>query len=102
MQGAFRNEVIKRGQLYAHNGIDKPVSEVVKEVLLLAGHAAPQANGIQQTVDNSAGNGGQAPQQQIPAQKPPVIPNVGGQGTSPAKRVVRSLDEIRALAKQQS
>jgi hypothetical protein len=100
MPGAFKNEIIKRGQFYAHQGIDAPVDQVVKEVLMLAGHAAPQANGIQQTVDNGAGNGGQAPQQLIPPQKPPVIPNVGGQGTSPAKRVVRSLDDIRALAKQ--
>lgn len=102
VQGAFRNEVIKRGQFYASQGVDAPVEQVVKEVLQLVGHVVPQATGPQQPADNGAGTGGQAPQQQTPSQKPPVIPNVGGQGTSPAKRVVRSLDDIRALAKQQS
>jgi hypothetical protein len=100
--GAFRNEVIKRGQFYAHQGVDAPVEQVVKEVLQLVGQVVPQAPGPQQPADNSAGMGGQAPQGQAPTPKPPVIPNVGGQGTSPAKRVVRSLDDIRALAKQQS
>jgi hypothetical protein len=99
MPGAFKAEVIKRGQFYAHQGVDAPVDQVVKELLMLVGPQAPQANGIQQTVDNNAGIGGQASQQQNPIQKPHVIPNVGAQGTSPAKRVVRSLDEIRALAK---
>jgi len=102
VQGAFRNEVIKRGQFYAHQGVDAPVEQVVKEVLQLVGQVVPQATGPQQPVDNGVGTGGQAPQQQPPTQKPPVIPNVGSQGTSPAKRVVRSLDDIRALAKQQS
>lgn len=99
MQGAFKAEVIKRGQLYAHQGIDAPVEQVVKEILSLVGHVVPPAPGQQRPEDNSAFPGGQAPQSNTPSQKPPVIPNVGGQGTSPAKRVVRSLDDIRALAK---
>jgi hypothetical protein len=102
MQGAFQNEVIKRGQFYALQGKDISVEQAVKEVLALVGHVVQPGAGSQQPVGNGAGQGGQAPQQQTPAQKPPVIPNVGGQGTSPAKRVVRSLDDIRALAKQQT
>lgn len=102
--GAFKAEVIKRGQLYAYQGKDISVEEAVREVIGLMGvnaqaPVAPQQ--VQQPVNNSAGNGqGTAPQAQAPSQKPPVIPNVGGQGTSPAKKVVRSLDDIRALSKQ--
>lgn len=104
-QGAFRAEVIKRGQLHAFHGNDISVEQAVKEVVELMGGipAAPSTpQGQQQApANNSGSNGGTAPQAQTPPQaKPPVIPNVGGQGTSPAKKVVRSLDDIRALSKQ--
>jgi hypothetical protein len=106
--GAFKAEVINRGKFYAFQGKDISVEEAVKEVAgmfapFITTAAAPVTpqNEQQQAQVNSAGNGaGTAPQAQAPAQKPPVIPNVAGQGTSPAKKVVRSLDDIRALSKQ--
>lgn len=101
--GSLKAEIIKRGQLYAYQGVDKPVAEVVKEILGFVGHVVPQAQpGQQQPGVGSTQQAGAATQQQAPQAKPPVIPNVGGQGTSPAKKKVRSLDELRELAKQQT
>jgi hypothetical protein len=100
-QGAFQSEVIKRGQLYALQGVDAPVAQVVSEVLGLVGNVIPQAPAGGQLPGNVTATPGQQ-SQAAPVVKPPVIPNVGGQGTSPTKKVVRSLDDIRALAKQQT
>jgi hypothetical protein len=101
--GALKAEIIKRGQFYAYQGVDKPVADVVKEILGFVGHVVPQAQpGAQQPGVGSAQPAGQSTQQAAPTVKPPVIPNVGGQGTSPAKKKVRSLDDLRELSKQQT
>jgi hypothetical protein len=98
---AFRAEVIKRGQLHALNGNDISVEQAVSEVVQMLGGFPQQSTpqGQQLAPANNTGNLGGQPQATI-QNKPPVIPNVGGQGTSPAKKVVRSLDDIRALSKQ--
>jgi hypothetical protein len=105
-QGAFRAEVIKRGQLHAFQGNDISVEQAVKEVIDLMGGIpqvnTPQGQSTAPANNNVNGTSGQAPQAQVQAPKPKVIPNVTGQGTSPVKKVVRSLDDLRALSRAQT
>ncbi len=91
-QGAFRSEVIKRGQ-YAHytTGADISVEQAVSEVMQTF---SPLLQGAASAPQVAAQTGAVAP----PA-APPVIPNVAGRATSPAKRVVKSLAEMRELSK---
>ncbi len=92
--GSFRAEVIRRGQFYAHQGQDISVDQAVSEVLRLVGwqgQQQPQAGG-----PPSPQAAGQPPT--IPAQAPqalPVIPNIQGRGTSPAKQVFSSMADIK-------
>lgn len=89
--GAFRDEVIKRGKLYAHQGQDITVDQAVTEVLNLLGHQAPSAQQAAPAV---------APPKAMGDAKKPVIPNFQGRGTSPAKKVVKSIDDLKNYAKQ--
>ena len=105
--GAFKNEVINRGiMLSQQSGNDVPAEQVVQEVVQLIGPSVQyqQQQPIQQQMQQ---NPQQAVQQQQvmgqqhlqppqvqPQQAPatvPVIPNIQGRGTSPAKKRVRSL-----------
>ena len=81
--GAFREEVIKRGQMYAHQGQDVSAQQVVTELIGLVGHVAQDAPP-------------QAAQQEQP-QKKPVIPNITGKGTSPVKRVPKSVEDLQKI-----
>lgn len=96
-QGAFREEVIRRGQYHAYTtNVDVPVEQVVKEVLSLVHHGDPG-----QQLGTPLVNGGSAVQQaagQAPVQKKPVIPNIQGRGTSPVKKIPRSIDDLKKLA----
>lgn len=84
--GAFKAEVIKRGQLYETlNGTSITVEQAVNEVVALIGglpQAAPDAqNGTQEATAH---------------QQKPVIKNFSGASqTSPTKKVFSSIDEIR-------
>lgn len=91
--GAFRDEVIRRGQYYANlpNAQDIPVEQAVREIMNLAGPIAAQAMAQQAPQDMGLS-------QQVQAQQSkPVIPNIKGRGTSPAKKVVRSISDLRKL-----
>lgn len=91
--GAFKALVIQRGQYYAlAQGVDMPPEQVVSDVLAMIGTQAstPQANGA------NGNGGGTAPQ------KPPVLPNVSGKGTSPAKKIITSTDQLRQLAAEKA
>lgn len=93
--GAFRAEVIKRGQLAFHTtGQDIPVDQAMKEVLALAGGVLPSGgNPAAQTQAPAAAQGSPAPVQ------PPIIPNVSGRGASPAKRAITSIADLRERAR---
>jgi hypothetical protein len=92
--GAFREEVIKRGDYY-ETVLGKliPVSQAVDEIVSTYGLSA-QAQGSQP----------QAQQPSVPVQaqsQKPVIPNLkGSSGQSPVKQVPKSLDDIRKLRDQ--
>lgn len=85
--GAFRDEVILRGQLaWQTRGVDLTPEQAVKEVLALAGGSVAPA---------------QSPQPQAQAQqRPPVIPNISGKGSSPARRAPRSIEDLKKLANE--
>jgi hypothetical protein len=91
--GAFMQEVIRRGQLaYFQKGIDLPVADAVKEVTTFFGSPIQQ-----QTMA--------APTQAMPTQQfvkndKPVIPNVKGGAQSPARKVVRSIADLKSIAQQ--
>jgi hypothetical protein len=93
--GAFRDEVIRRGQYYASlpDPQDIPVEQAVREILGLVG-PIPQA---QQAVGDE-GQAMEATPAPVVQNQKPVIPNIRGRGTSPAKKVVRSVDDLRKLA----
>ena len=84
--GAFKAEVFRRGQMYAHQGQDVPVNQVVTELINLVGGAPAVA----------PGQGAQAQTQTAQTQKP-VIPNISGKGTSPVKRVPKSIEDLRKI-----
>lgn len=91
--GAFRDLVIQRGQYhYMASGVDLPAGQAVQEVLGMLGLQGQQAAG------QAAGVAGVA--QPASGGAKPVIPNIQGRGTSPAKRVVKSTDDLRRLANQ--
>lgn len=89
--GAFRDLVIQRGQFHAlASGVDMPASQVVGEVLAMIG---AQVQG-----GNAQGQGKTT--QQAAGEKKPVLPNISGKGTSPARRIVKSTADLRKLASQ--
>jgi hypothetical protein len=89
--GAFRAEVIRRGQHAFHTqGSDVPAEALVADMLSTFGPlVSPQA---------PAGMSG-APAMAAPQAKP-TLPNIMGKGTSPAKRVPKNLADLRQMAQQ--
>lgn len=85
--GAFRDEVIKRGQYYASVGGGKDISveQAVNEVMHLLGGAAQKAPSVN-------------PATVAAQQAKPVIPNIKGRGTSPTKQAIRSVKDLKKFA----
>lgn len=105
--GAFRAEVIRRAQMmHAATGQDPTAEQAVGEMLRLIGWnggETPAAQAAQPPAQNGAVNAGavaggtaQAPG----AGAKPTLPNIRGRGTSPAKSVPKSVDELRKLARE--
>lgn len=97
-QGAFLEQVARTGDYFWRQGRDVSVQDAVQEVMKLIGRgqqASPQAH-MQQPFPGQ-GMAPQQPQGGVPQapQKKPVIPSVQGTGTSPVKRVYRSMDDIK-------
>lgn len=89
-EGAFRDEVIKRGILHWQmNQADISPDDAVKEVMSMIG-------GFQGAPAQSAP---MAPSQ-TQSKSPQVIPNVGAKNSSPTKRAPKSLAELKQLADQ--
>lgn len=97
--GAFYDEVWNRGKFHAMvNKTNPTAKEVVDEVLQMVGGvgAQPQAPSQPQGQPNPAQASQGAPK---PTQKP-VIPRVEGSGASPARPVIKSLDQIRKIRQE--
>lgn len=92
-QGAFREEIIKRGQYYAQtSGVDVPPQELAKE---LAAYVGP----IQEFATNN--NSPTNPHNRVvqPRQKK-TLPKIAGGGQNPVKKPIRSIAELRAKAQE--
>jgi hypothetical protein len=88
--GSFKTEVIRAGQLaIATQKKDITVQEAINEVVKLY---KPLLSGMAKTPPPGAGN------PKAPAQKN-VLPKIAGQNSSPARKEVSSLAELRELAK---
>lgn len=95
--GAFKNEVIARGQYHWFtSNKDVPTEQAVQEVLSLIGWS-------QQAQQQQPAPGVQAQPQVATPRAPdakPVIPAIQGKGTSPAKQVYSSMAQIEARRKE--
>ena len=94
--GAFREEIIRRGQYYENvHKISPPVSQLVTEILNLAGHT-PNPQGVG-AIPQQNGQASQfAPNQQQPK---PVIPSFAGASAtkSPTKKVPTSIADLKQM-----
>ena len=88
---AFRDKVILIGQAYAAKGIDLPAQAAIQEAVKELRAINPQLGGFMAQAQ-------EAPKVVQPSTKP-TLPNIQGRGTSPVKSTVRSLDDLRNLAK---
>lgn len=86
--GAFKSEVIKRGQYYeAVHKISPPANQLVAEVLNIIGMQAQQ--GMQQSAPGQVLQNQQA--------KPVISSFVGGGAKSPARKAPTSIDDLRKM-----
>ena len=91
--GAFRDEVIRRGQYYeAVHKISPPASQLVTEILALIGGQNPAQQG---TVNLQQGTPSQVVQNQ--SAKPVISSFQGGGAQSPARKVPTSVADLRQL-----
>lgn len=98
--GAFKQLVVERGIYHGTvNKVDITPQQAIQEALQILGGSTPQG-----TAPSQAGQtvGTQTPVQQLQQQQQkPVIPNIQGQATvSPAKKAVKSIDDIRNRYKE--
>lgn len=98
--GAFRNEVIRRGQL-AWNTQQKDLSaeEAVTQVLTFAQALMGQPTQEMPDSENhmvDARTGATVPQPKRGA----TIPNITGRGSSPVRKAPRSIEELKKLASE--
>lgn len=93
--GAFKAEVIRRGQYYeAVHKTSPPASQLVAEVLSLIG---VQAQAQQGTEAASQGTSSQTVQQ---SQKPVISSFQGSGAKSPARKVPQSIEDLRKMRQQ--
>lgn len=99
--GAFKQEVIRRGQYLWHTEQrDIPAKQAIHEVISNYGLSSMQNQYQQQGMPVNAG-ASQAPvTQQITQQIKPTLPNFRGSGTSPVKRVPQTLEDLKKIAAQ--
>ncbi len=98
--GAFRAEVIRRGQAYAAAGQDISAEQAVKEVLQLIGYQQQQAVSSQVAPPAPPAPESVETAQSVPQAQKPTLPHIRGKGTSPTKQVPKSIDDLRKLAAQ--
>lgn len=91
--GAFKAEVIRRGQYYeAVHKISPPASQLVQEILSLIGVQA-------QTQQGTQASSTETPSQVIhnQQQKPVISSFAGGGAKSPTRKVPSSIDDLRKM-----
>jgi hypothetical protein len=105
--GAFQAEVIRRGQYHWFaNQQDIPVDQAVREVMAMVGMSQtsqPQSMAQQPVLQQPIATPSEAPVgSHAPENRKPVIPNIQGRGTSPAKKIPRSIADLKKLASEAS
>lgn len=91
--GAFRQLVVdEAAAAFYATGQDWPAEQAVQHVLNKYGKVIASLGG-----QPTQAFGGQ---QQMAQQAPPVIPHVAGRGTSPIKKVPKSLDDIKKMVSE--
>jgi len=90
--GAFRDEIIKRGQYYAQvHGRDLPPQVIAQEIAQFVG-VQNQQQGHQQS----------GAQQRVVTSRKPTLPKISGSGASPIKSGIKSIADIKAAAQKYS
>ena len=93
--GAFRQEVIRQGQLAWHNEkIDLPVDQAVKRVMDQYGSMVTPPSPVQ---SQPAAPHVHNQQPKVVVSQQPTLPNMQAGGGSPAKRQISSLDELKKI-----
>jgi len=97
--GAFKKEVINRAAMLEQQSEGKNIltpKQAVDQVLKIIGHVAePQST---QASSSDVVNPETPPSQVVVPTKKPTLPNVKGSGKSPAKKVFKSIADLRKLA----
>lgn len=94
--GAFRQLVVDEAVAAWHmTGQDWSAEQAVQHVINKYGKVVAGFNGQQSQPQTYGGQ-----QQTSPQGTPPVIPNIAGRGTSPIKKVPKSLDDIKKLVSE--
>jgi hypothetical protein len=102
--GSFMRECINRGEYFELKGQNLTPEQVVSELLAVIGPIPSPSQGLQ-GVSGTAVGAQQGNQQAMGTKSmapPPVIPNVGGQNTSPTKKLPRSIEDLRKKAREYS
>jgi hypothetical protein len=103
-QGSFYEEVIRRGQYHHYtSGADISAEQAVNEVLALLGpgYKRQAQQQVQPQVQSAVAQQQVAETPQVaPKAAKPVIPNIQGRGTSPTKKVPKSIDDLIAIRKE--
>jgi hypothetical protein len=87
---AFRQLVVTIGKAHAASGNDIPAAQAVQEAVRQLRAVNPQLGAM---------SAAQETQKVVAPSSKPTLPNIQGRGTSPVKSTVKSLDDIRNLAK---
>lgn len=90
--GAFREFVIRIGQAHAASGKDISATEAVTE-------AIKHLRAVNPSMGQTAPAAPQSPQVVAPSNKP-VLPNMGGRGTSPVRPVIKTFDDLKNRSKE--
>jgi hypothetical protein len=91
--GAFRNFVVQEARkVFYETNQDISPAEAVAMVMKRFGKFLPMGDAITQPPQAVSGNGSRP--------NPPVIPNVTGKASSPIKKVPRTLDDLKKLARE--
>lgn len=89
-EGAFRELVIKEGITEELRGVELPVQEAVSRVMNRFGKWAQKSTEVEPV----------QPAPTVSVTSKPVIPVVQGRGTSPVKKVPKSLEDLKSLANE--
>lgn len=96
--GAFKNLVIREGVVHWQTSQrDLPAKQAIQEVLSNYGMSSPQQNLPQFGTPAAAGAN---PAPVTTQQNKPTLPNIRGSGTSPVRRVPKTLADLKKIAAQ--